>query len=185
MSSVTRHITTAEELLAAGDIGRCELVRGELRMMTPAGFEHGDIAIRVTTIIAPFVRQRRLGIVLAAETGFILSRKPDTVRAPDVAFVQKSRVPKERTRGYFPGAPDLAVEVLSPDDRASEVIEKVHEWLDAGAQAVWVVDPRSRTVSVALRGDASSRIYAMADTVPGEPVLPGLSVSVKEIFEYD
>ncbi|MHC4934337.1 MAG: Uma2 family endonuclease, partial [Planctomycetota bacterium] len=108
-------ITTAEQLLRAGDIGRCELVRGELRMMIPPGFAHGRITIKLTGPILKHVEANGLGIVVAAETGFLLARDPDTVRAPDIAFVRAARGPGPE-RGYFPGAPDLAVEVLSPDD---------------------------------------------------------------------
>lgn len=96
---------TAEDLLAAGDLGPCELVQGEIVMMSPAGFEHGVLTQRVAAILHAFVSERGLGVVTAAETGFLLSRSPDTVRAPDAAFVAAARVPRGRTVGYFEGIP--------------------------------------------------------------------------------
>ena len=132
-------IATADDLLAAGDIGRCELVRGELLMMSPAGFEHGVITQRIAAFLHGYVSGnvsgRRLGVVTAAETGFVLARSPDTVRAPDVAFVAESRLPHGRTVGYFEGAPDLAIEVLSPSDIRDEAararaIGKISDWLN-------------------------------------------------------
>lgn len=119
-------ITTADALLRAGDIGPCELVRGRLVMMVPAGADHGRVANMVAFQLTGFVTARRLGTVFAAETGFLLSRDPDTVRAPDVSFVRAGRTPVPG-RGFYPGPPDLAVEVLSPDDRPGYIREKVTE----------------------------------------------------------
>ena len=173
-------ITTAEQLLRARETGRCELVRGELHTMIPPGFEHGRIALNLGAAIATYVKAHRLGAAVAAETGFLISRDPDTVRAPDVAFVRASRAPTP-SRGYYPGAPDLAVEVLSPDDRPGYVREKVAEWLEAGAQAVWVVDPRTRMVTVHAP-DGEPRVLGERDTLPGGEVLPGFRVAVADIF---
>jgi len=173
-------ITTAEQLLRAGDLGRCELVRGELRTMIPPSFAHGRITIRLTRPIANHVDAHGLGTVVAAETGFLLSRDPDTVRAPDIAFVRAARGPGP-DRGYFPGAPDLAVEVLSPDDRPGYVRDKVAEWLEAGTLAVWVVDPTARTVTVheAPRGPS---VLSEADLLRGGDVLPGFALAVRDVF---
>ena len=173
-------ITTAEQLLRAGDIGRCELVRGRLVMMVPAGADHGRIANEVAFRLTRFVRSRKLGTVFGAETGFFLSRDPDTVRAPDAAFVRKSRLAAPR-RGYYPGAPDLAVEVVSPDDRPGEVGEKVAEWLRAGTRAVWVVDPESRTVAVHETGKPA-RLIRENGVLRGGRLLRGFELSVREIF---
>ena len=177
---MAREITTAEELLTAQDIGRCELVRGRLRAMIPPGAEHGRLAHELGYMISRHVKAHGLGTVYAAETGFLLSRDPDTVRAPDVAFVRADRAPAP-PRGYYPGAPDLAVEVLSPDDRPGYVREKVAEWLEAGTRAVWVVDPRSRTVTVHEPG-AEPRLLEEADALFGGDVLPGFELMVAEIF---
>ena len=173
-------ITTAAELLEARHIGRCELVRGELRSMIPPGYEHGRIAYELGFRIGEFVRSRRLGTIVAAETGFLLAREPDTVRAPDIAFIREERA-QGPSRGYYPGAPDLAVEVLSPDDRPGYVRERVAEWLEAGTRAVWVVDPKSRTLTVHELG-AEPRLVDRADILAGGDILPGFELAIHEIF---
>lgn len=175
-------ITTAEQLLKAGDIGRCELVHGELIMMSPSGYPHGRVTYRLAQIVGDHVDSLRLGDVVGAETGFLIAHHPDTVRAPDLGFVRASRVERAKGGGFFPGAPDLAVEVLSPDDTASEVLAKTTEWLNGGAVAVWLVDPRKRTVAIHRR-EAPACVFAENDEViAGEPV-PALRFPVREIFE--
>jgi Uma2 family endonuclease len=179
--ATTEHITRADQLLTAHGLGRCELVRGELIMMSPAGAEHGRIVVRITFPLVRFVTEHALGTVFGAETGFQIAHDPDTVRAPDVAFVRAERIATELGSGFFPGPPDLAVEVLSPDDRAGEVLAKVQEWLDSGCRAVWVIDPRTRTVSV-YRSRRDIAVLGESDTVVGGDLLPGLSLPVAEIF---
>jgi Uma2 family endonuclease len=138
---------TAEELLRKPDDGfRYELVRGELRKMSPAGSEYGAIAFNVGRLLGNHVVERRLGQVYAAETGFKLASDPDTVRAPDAAFVSRERVETaEHLMGYWPGAPDLAVEVVSPGDTHTQVVEKALAWLGEGSRMVLVVDPGQHT----------------------------------------
>src|SRR5829696_7443182 len=149
MTTSTRTTSvTADELFAMGDIGRCELVRGEIIRMSPAGAEHGDVAAEAARIIGNHVKAKKLGKVYAAETGFTIERAPDTTRAPDVAFVRTESVPKRYRRGFFDGPPDLAVEVVSPDDTHSEVAAKVAQWLPAGTRSVWVVDPPNKSIEV-------------------------------------
>jgi len=173
-------ITTAEQLLRAGDIGRCELVRGELLEMIPPGFEHGRVTMNLATPLAQHVKTNRLGTVVAAETGFLLSSEPDTVRAPDIAFVRASR-PDGPLRGYYPGAPDLAVEILSPDDRPGYVREKISEWLEAGALAVWVVDPRKRNLTVHEPGKPPV-VLIENDVMRAGTLLPGFELPLRELF---
>jgi Uma2 family endonuclease len=132
--------------------------------------------------IAAFVKKHKLGRVYAAETGFVLSRNPDSVRAPDVAFVRAERVPKGWQRGFFEGAPDFAVEVLSPDDRAEEVFEKLQDWFAAGCRLVWVVNPKSRTVIV-HHPDGRSELLRGDDAVAGGDLLPGFSSPIATFFE--
>lgn len=173
-------ITTAKQLERAGsEFGRCELVRGELHSMIPAGDEHGRITVRLTHAVAGFVMARDLGVLHGAETGFVLARDPDTVRAPDLAFTRAERATAP-SREFVPVAPDLAVEVLSPDDRPGYVREKVAEWLEAGTQVVWVVDPRTRSVTVHETGGASA--YGEQDRLPGGTLLPGLALPVRDLF---
>ena len=150
-------------------------------MMSPAGSEHGRIVVNVTLPLGIFVKQRKLGVVYGAETGFLIARDPDTVRAPDVGFVRAERVPPSPIRGFFPGAPDLALEVLSPDDRAVKVLAKVHDWLAAGCLAVWVVDPEKQTVSVYRTGKASVE-HGPSHEVTGGDVVPEFRLAVAEIF---
>jgi Uma2 family endonuclease len=179
--ATTDQITTAKQLLETPNRGPCELVRGELAKMTPAGFEHGRIVGLICTKLGSYVERRRLGIVMGAESGFQLARDPDTVRAPDVAFLQTDRVPGSREVGFFQGAPDLAVEVLSPSDRASQTLAKVRDWLDAGCRAVWVVDPETRTVTV-YRGENRVDTLTVSDLLDSQDVVPGFTLPVAELF---
>jgi Uma2 family endonuclease len=179
--ATTHQIWTAERLLHTPDLGRCELVRGELIMMTPAGFEHGCIAMEIGAMIRNFVTQHALGVVTGAETGFHIAHDPDTVRAPDAGFIRAERVPAARMRGFFRGPPDLAVEVVSPEDRAKEVVGKVHCWLDAGCRAVWVVDPDTRTVTV-YRSRSEPRVLRAGEQIVDADLLPGFALPVAAIF---
>ena len=186
--AVAEKLLTAQDLLAMPDDGsRYELVRGELRTMAPAGHEHGGVAVNITVPLGAYVKQKNLGRVYAAETGFVLSRDPDTVRAPDVAFVSKERLVDLNRKGYFPGAPDLAVEVVSPGDVYAEdyyiaVEEKVAEWLAAGSRLVWVVNPRQRTLKV-HRSLTDITVLTEADVADGGETVPGWRLPVAEMFE--
>jgi Uma2 family endonuclease len=173
---------TAEQLLQRSEeLGRCELLRGELIEMTPAGNAHGIIALRIGRRIGAYVDEHRLGVAYAAETGFVLERNPDTVRAPDVAFLSNSRGVDASADGFVEGAPDFAVEVVSPSDTASYVAAKVEAWLHHGTQLVWVADPHTQTIT-AYTPDHHATIYHVGDTLPGDPVLPGLALPLSEIF---
>ncbi len=165
-----------------GDGFRYELVRGELRKMSPAGHRHGRIAIRIATPLDTHVTANKLGAVYAAETGFWISSDPDTVRAPDVAFVSQRRLDElGDVEGYWPGAPDLVVEVISPSDTYTEVEEKVLEWLEAGARMVVVVNPRKRAVTV-YRSLTDIVVLTENDTLDGGDVVPGWTMAVEDIF---
>lgn len=181
--TIVEHIATAADLERLPDDGfRYELVDGEVRKMTPAGNEHGRIAALVTASLVQHVLVNRLGSVYAAETGFRLASDPDTVRAPDAAFVSQARLDAVGSvAGYWPGAPDLAVEVVSPGDRYGEVAEKVAAWLAAGTQMVVVVEPPPRTV-VVHRADGVTRTLREGDVLEGGAVVPGWKVPVAELF---
>jgi Uma2 family endonuclease len=173
---MTAALLTAEELLALNTPDkRSELVRGRLVVSEPPGFAHGVVAMRIGLRIARFVDERKLGVVVAAETGFTLARDPDTVRAPDVGFIRADRVPDPLPRGYAEFVPDLIVEVLSPDDRPGAVLAKVADWIGAGARLAWVVDPIRRSARV-YRADGSESYLTAADSLDGEDLLPGLRI---------
>jgi Uma2 family endonuclease len=181
--STRTQLVTAEELLRMPDDGfRYELVCGELRKMPPAGHVHGRLAATLTASLVRDVTANQLGAVYAAETGFILRRNPDTVRAPDVAFIRQQRVQEVGdVAGYWPGAPDLAIEVVSPSDSYAEVEEKVFEWLEAGTLMVLVVNPRRRSVTV-YRSLADIIVLTQNDALDGGDVVPGWTMPVKDIF---
>lgn len=175
---------TAEELRLFYDENgkRYELVGGELIMMVPAGTRHGRVAMRLGSMIESHTRQHDLGAVYAAETGFQIAHDPDTVRAADVAFVARERIPPEgEPDGYWAIAPDLVAEVASPHDSATYLQAKVAEWLRAGVRRVWVVYPDTRSVVV---HEPSGRAVTLLedDTLDGEDVLPDFGCAVREIF---
>ena len=172
---------TAEELLRLNlPDKRTELVRGVLVVREPAGYQHGDIAMRLAAAIYTHVEAHGLGRVFAAETGFTLARNPDTVRAPDVAFISTARLPDPPPHGFAELAPDLAVEVLSPDDRPGAVLAKVADWLNAGARLVWVVDPL-RVIARVYRADGSESMLDETDALRGEDLLPGFEYPLSAI----
>lgn len=177
-------LTTAEQLLALPSAaGRRELVRGEIHEMAPSSSEHGRIAMRFSWPLAQFVETHQLGVVFAAETGFQLARDPDTVRAADVAYVGTARLEAAgATQGFFPGAPDLAVEVISPSDRYTDVEQKVAEWLDAGARTVVIVNPRNRTIKVHRPGQAVE-VLAEHEVFDGGEIVAGFQLAVRRLFE--
>ena len=181
--AVTQKPVTAEELLNMPDDGlRSELVKGEVRRTASAGNVHGRLAINVTIPLGQHVRENAFGTVYATETGFKLSSEPDTVRAPDVAFVRRERVEEMgEVEGCWPGAPDFLVEVVSPGDLYTEVEEKVWDWLDAGARMVVVVNPRGQSVRVHL-SHTETFVLTEQDTLDGSNVLPGWKLPVAEIF---
>jgi Uma2 family endonuclease len=182
MTTTSTKPITADELLKMGDIGRCELIYGELVMMSPAGFDHGIVAVRIARFLAEFVEEHDLGAVLAAETGFKVESKPDLVRAPDASFVRKDRVPKTAWSKFFPGVPDLAVEVISPDDTKREIAEKVNVWLAHGTTSCWVADPATMTLMIHRIGQKPVRL-TVRDKISGEPAIPGFVLPVSKIFK--
>lgn len=181
--STTTQPFTADELFAVPSDGfRYELVRGELRKMNPAGNEHGRVGMRLGWRLAHHVEARKLGVVFAAETGFRISTNPDTVRAPDAAFVSQKRLDEiGPTQGYWPGAPDLAVEVVSPHDTFTAVEEKAIAWLEAGTQMVLTLDPAKRTVTK-YRSLADIVILNEAATLDIHEVVAGFQVVVEDLF---
>jgi Uma2 family endonuclease len=175
-------VITAEELLYLHlPDKQTELVRGTLIVREPPGYRHGVVAFAIAMRIGEFVRANDLGVVVAAETGFKLFSKPDTVRAADAAFLSRARAPNSPPPGYLTVAPDLVVEVVSPNDHAGEVQAKVSDWLTAGSHVVWVIDP-GRKCALVYREDGSVDLLADDDALGGEDVLPGFSCPLKEVW---
>lgn len=177
----SRGLVTADELLLRSLPGRSELVRGRLIVREPAGGRHGAVTNAIAYRLTAFVDARSLGRVYAAETGFKLASDPDTVRAPDVAFVARGRLPEPDPVGFPTLAPDLVVEVLSPGDRAAEVLAKVRDWLAAGTRLVWVVDPTVLGATV-YRADGSVTALPPGEQLDGEDVVPGFSCRLTDVL---
>ena len=175
-------LMTADELLRTSmPDKRTELVRGVLIVREPAGSTHGRVAMNLGIELGVHVKATGAGQVFAAETGFKLATNPDTVRAPDIAFVRRERMPPPDWAGYPALAPDLVVEVLSPGDRPGEVLAKVADWLSAGVRLVWVVDPERRLARV-YRHDGSETIVTADGALDGEDVLPGFTCPLASIL---
>lgn len=181
--SDTAPLVTAEQLEQfPRDDRRYELVRGRVVPMTPVNVEHGRVVVRAGSLIAWHLQGRDAGIV-GAEIGFILATDPDTVRAPDVAFIRRDRMPPRDARGFFKGAPDVAIEVLSPDDRPSEVREKVEEYLAHGVAVAIVIDPQARTVAIHRPLTPATTFRADDDVIDLEDAIPEFRCRLREIFE--
>ena len=175
-------LMTAEELLRLNlPDKRTELVRGRLVVRDLGGARHGAVAMRLGYRIMAHVEAHDLGRVYAAETGFKIESAPDTVRAPDVAFIAKYRLPEAEPRGYPGWAPDLAVEVLAHDDHPAETLEKIAQWLKAGVRLVWIVDSERRTGRV-YRADGSDSVVGPDGTLDGEDLLPGFRCPLAELW---
>ena len=181
-SSPPPDFISADQLLAMGDIGRCELLYGELVMMSPAGLEHGVVAMRFGSYLLIHVEANDLGICPAAETGYKIETDPDLVRAPDASFIRKARLKGLITRKFFNGVPDLAVEVVSPEDTKREVAEKVNMWLANGTQVVWVADPKPMT-TVIHRVGQKPQVLGLNDEIRDEPLLPGFVLPLSKVFK--
>ena len=180
--SDTLSTMTAEELAAMPDDGnRYELVRGELKMMSPAGGRHGRIAMKLSRRIGNHVEECDLGETFAAETGFLIHANPDTVRAPDVAYVSKESLGDFADHAEdLPVVPELVAEVVSPNDRSSEVEEKATAWVDAGVQCVLVVDLQTKSIRHYQPG---KDVQQKSDgTIDLGHVLAGFQLDIDELF---
>ena len=174
-------LVTGEELYRMGDLGRTELVRGEIVHMSPTGFTHGRIENQIGRVLGNFVLKQALGDVVSGEVGIYTGRNPDTVRAADVAFVSTERMAQVKSKSYLDVAPELVVEVLSPDDAWSSLMEKLDEYFASGVKMVWVADPRTRQIYV-YHSMTSVERFTEQDTLTGGDVLPSFSVPVAELF---
>jgi len=181
MSTAT--LVTAEQLLGMPSDGyRYELVAGVLRRMGHSGWRHCDVESCLHELLGRHVREHRLGRVLVGDPGFLLASDPDTVLAPDIAFIGNDRIPAQLPReAFWPGAPTLAVEVASPGDTLREIDENARAWLDAGTRMVWVVNPAWRTVT-AYRAATDIKTLTEDDDLDGQDVVPGFRCRVEDLF---
>ena len=175
-------LLTADELeqMPDDDSVQIELDEGELITMPPAAMDHGDCESRIDTWLGRYAREHNLGGVYTGDTGFRLS--PDTVRAPDIAFVRRERVEALRSKGFARGAPDLAVEIFSPSDDVRQLMRKVKQYFAAGCHTVWIVYPERREVQV-LETSGTDRLLQIRDTIEAPELLPGFSVPIAEFFD--
>jgi Uma2 family endonuclease len=176
-------LVTGEELARMGDVGRCELVDGRIVPMSPTGYQHGEIEARIAEALSTFVRPRKLGRVLTGEVGLYTRRDPDRVRGADVIFISAAAYAR-RTPGlaYLDVAPEIVVEVLSPEDRAVDVNQKLREYFAIGVGQVWVADPQARVLTVHLT-PTDARELSGAERLSGGDVLPGFELDVASLFD--
>jgi Uma2 family endonuclease len=182
MNVATRMMTAEELFMMPHGNFRYELVKGALIKMSPTGGKHGILTARITLALGHYIEANNLGEAFGAETGFMLATNPDTVRAPDAAFVSRERIPPgDFPEKFWPGAPDLAVEVLSPSDTLYEVEEKIEEYLEAGVKLIWIVNPKKRTVTI-YQPNAEPQTLTEADTLDGREVVHGFQYSLARLF---
>ncbi len=175
-------LLTGDDLLAMGDIGPSELIEGRLVRMSPTGGKHAIIEVNFAQHLKVFAVKHRLGKVMSGEVGIYVRRNPDTIRAADVAYISNERYARWRKTGYLDVAPDLIVEILSPDDRWTDVTQKLREYFGTGVRLVWVADPEARMV-YAYRSSTDVREFKETDTLTGDDVLPGFNLIVADLFE--
>lgn len=179
---VTTKLYTVEDLEAMGDPVPYELIRGELRKVSPSFLRPSVISGRIFAPLFIHIEERALGFATSGEGGFVLLRDPDVMVAPDVGFIRADRLPHGiEFDGFCPVPPDFAVEVMSPSDRPGKVQEKVDLYLEAGVPLVWWVKTRDRVVAVYQPGQPVV-VYRDGDELDGEPVLPGFRLAVADIF---
>jgi Uma2 family endonuclease len=186
MSRATpERLWTVEDLYTLPDDGlKHELEAGVLVSEPLPGFRHGLVMTTVSRLLDTYVRAHRLGVVLTGDSGFVLARRPDTVRGPDVAFIAEARLTAVDDPALaYPGPPDLAVEVLSPGNRQAAIRAKVADYLAAGTRLVWVLDPERETVAV-YRTLLAPRLLSSEDDLDGEDVVPSFRTSVAALFEF-
>jgi Uma2 family endonuclease len=174
-------LITGEELFRSPDLGPCELVDGRVVPTMPTGRVHGRSEARLAARLLTYVENHDKGEVLTGEIGIYIRRNPDTVRAADIAFISHGRLARCKAEGYLDVAPEIVVEVLSPDDRMSRVREKLRDYFSAGVQVAWVVDPTLRRVLV-HRSLTGLTVLDDRQILIEEELLPGFSVPVSELF---
>jgi Uma2 family endonuclease len=174
---------TGEEFLAMGDIGSCELIDGRIVYMSPAGDEHGIIESNLAFELKQFARQHKRGRVMTGEVGIYIRRNPDRVRGADVILVSYEKLPKP-TGKFLDVAPELAVEIMSPNDRWEEVREKIRDYFSIGIEQVWIVEPGNRKLLV-YHSNTDLQEFGEGDTIEGEGILAGFTLNIDTLFTAD
>jgi len=173
-------LITGEDLFAMGDIGPCELIDGSIVPMSLTGGQHGLLEISLGSALHHFVQEHSLGWVMTGEVGIYTRRNPDRVRGADVVFLSGERWPAAPPDGFLEVAPDLAVEIMSPNDRWQDVRQKLAEYFAIGVRWVWIVEPENRTVLV-FRSITDMQQYGMHDMLSGEGVLDGFTLTIASL----
>ncbi|MCP4349809.1 MAG: Uma2 family endonuclease [Desulfobacterales bacterium] len=174
-------LLTGKELFVMKNIGRTELVKGELVSMSPTGYTHGRVELKFGRIIDTFVEQHGIGQVFVGEVGIYTGRNPDTVRGADVIYISNERLAHTQSESYLDVAPELIVEILSPNDRWSDVMDKLDEYFSIGVQEVWIADPRHKHMFVYSSPTDVKRLTA-DEKLSGGKILPGFEAVVAELF---
>jgi len=175
-------LTAAEFERIADSLGPAELIRGEVVALSPAGFEHSRIVVRVAMLLELWARRAKKGRVLAGEASSVVENKPDTVRGADVAYISYERVPRDQgPRGFLRVPPELVVEVRGERQGWVELREKATQYLAFGVDRVWIIDPEFRQVHV-FRANAETACLSEKESLVDEDLLPGFSCDVSELF---
>jgi len=177
----TDRLVTAEELADHPEWEYCELIRGKVVPLSPPKAQHGILIIEIGAILRDFVKPRKLGRILGADSGLLVERGPDTVHGPDVAFISAGRLKNTELNKYVETPPELCIEVVSPTDRWTEITEKVDMFLGMGVVLVWVIDPKTRKAHVYRKG-RETLVVDGDGIIDGEDVLFGFRLSMKDVF---
>lgn len=181
-TAVEERLITGEELFEMGDIGRSELIDGRIVFMSPTGGEHAYLEVALSSRLDNFMRARKLGWVLAGEVGFYIRRNPDRIRAPDVAFVSRQRMPRRPRKNFLEVTPELVVEIVSPSDEWAEIRRKIADYFSIGVNRVWLVEPDEQDILVFQSPTEFTR-FGIGESLKGEGVLKGFELVVSELFE--
>ena len=175
-------LMTGEELYRRPDLNPCELIEGKIVPMAPTLFEHGEVELNLGSALRAWAKQTGRGRVPGGEVGIYIRRNPDTVRAADILFISHERFARRTSKGYLDVAPELVVEVLSPQDRWRDVTAKLADYFSAGVDRVWIVDPRVQRV-LAYRTPVDRESFETGQLLQDEDLLPGFSLPVADLFE--
>jgi Uma2 family endonuclease len=178
----TDRLITGEELLRMADVGRCELVEGQIKEMPPAtGHSHGRLEFQIAKRLDESAKEKT-GEVMVGEVGIYTERNPDSVRAADVLFISHDRLGQAPTEGFLDVPPELVVEIMSPTNSWEDMRSKLKEYFDVGVDTVWIVEPANRAVQV-YRGIDDVQTLEEGDVLTGDEPLDGFSVEVADLFD--